>query len=124
MRQLQIATGHWIPRKLPPPKIEQPRIPSACVGELVQIDGCEHHWFEDRAPACTALVYVDDATSRLMQILFTGTNRLLSNRYPNECAKESPVAALAHSRETSRVKTSLAASNLPGFALRSAVVDE
>ena len=24
-----------------------------CVGELIQIDGCEHHWFEDRAPICT-----------------------------------------------------------------------
>jgi hypothetical protein len=23
-----------------------------------QIDGCEHAWFEDRAPQCTALVYV------------------------------------------------------------------
>ena len=28
--------------------------------------------FEDRAPACTALVYVDDATSRLMVVLFVG----------------------------------------------------
>jgi hypothetical protein len=36
------------------------------VGELIQIDGCEHHWFEDRAPMCTALVFVDAATSRLM----------------------------------------------------------
>ena len=39
----------------------------------MQIDGCEHYWFEDRAPPCTALVYIDDATSRLMHILFTGT---------------------------------------------------
>src|ERR1700687_1338175 len=42
------------------------------LGELVQIDGCDHRWFEDRAPACTALVYVDDATSRLMVVLFVG----------------------------------------------------
>jgi hypothetical protein len=28
---------------------------------------------EDRAPPCTALVYIDDATSRLMEILFAGT---------------------------------------------------
>jgi hypothetical protein len=28
--------------------------------------------FGDRAPACTALVYVDDATSRLMVVLFAG----------------------------------------------------
>jgi hypothetical protein len=31
--------------------------------ELVQIDGSDHRWFEDRAPACTLLVYVDDATA-------------------------------------------------------------
>ena len=42
----------------------------ACCGELIQIDGCDHHWFENRAPDCTALVYVDDATSHLMQLRF------------------------------------------------------
>ncbi len=73
VRQLQIAVGLWIPRKLRPPKIQQPRLRRACIGELVQIDGCEHYWFEDRAAPCTALVYIDDATSRLMHILFTGT---------------------------------------------------
>jgi hypothetical protein len=73
VRQLQIATGLWIPRKHRLPKVQQPRLRRACLGELVQIDGCEHPWFEDRAPVCTALVYIDDATSRLMHILFTGT---------------------------------------------------
>jgi hypothetical protein len=73
VRRLQIAVGLWIPRKLRPPKIQQPRLRRACIGELVQIDGCEHYWFEDRAAPCTALVYIDDATSRLMHILFTGT---------------------------------------------------
>lgn len=73
VRRIQIAVGLWIPRKLRPPRIQQPRMRRACLGELVQIDGCEHHWFEDRGPACTALVYIDDATSRLMQILFTGS---------------------------------------------------
>ena len=73
VRRLQIAVGLWIPRKLRPPKIQQPRMRRACVGELIQIDGCEHPWFEDRGPACTALVFIDDATSRLMQILFTGS---------------------------------------------------
>jgi hypothetical protein len=61
-----------VPRRLRAPKIQQPRSRRACLGELVQIDGCDHRWFEDRAPACTALVYVDDATSRLMVVLFVG----------------------------------------------------
>ena len=50
VRRIQSAAGMWIPRKLRPPKIRQPRTRRACVGELIQIDGCEHHWFEDRAP--------------------------------------------------------------------------
>jgi hypothetical protein len=40
------------------PKIQQPRYRRACCGELIQIDGCDHHWFENRAPACR-MVYVD-----------------------------------------------------------------
>jgi hypothetical protein len=72
VRQLQIAAGLWIPRKMRIPKVQQPRLRRACLGELIQIDGCDHRWFEDRGPACVALVYVDDATSRLMIVRFTG----------------------------------------------------
>jgi hypothetical protein len=36
----------------------------------VQIDGSEHAWFEDRGPPCTLLAFVDDATSRLMELRF------------------------------------------------------
>jgi transposase len=73
VRRIQIAAGLWIPRRLRPPKIQQPRTRRACVGELIQIDGCEHAWFEDRAPMCTTLVFVDDATSRLMCVRFAST---------------------------------------------------
>ena len=48
------------------------------LGELVQIDGSDHRWLEDRAPACTLLVYVDDATSRLMVLHFTATESTFS----------------------------------------------
>jgi len=78
VRQLQIASGLWLPRKLRAPRIHQPRARRACLGELIQIDGCEHRWFEDRAPMCTALVYVDDATSRLMVVHFTATESTFS----------------------------------------------
>jgi hypothetical protein len=73
VRRLQIDAGLWIPRKLRPPKIQQPRARRACLGELIQIDGCEHRWLEERAAMCTAIVYVDDATSRLMVVRFAGT---------------------------------------------------
>jgi hypothetical protein len=72
VRRLQMTAGLWIPRKLRPVKIHQPRLRRACLGELVQIDGCSHRWFESRGPECTALVYVDDATSRLMVVRFSG----------------------------------------------------
>ena len=68
VRKLMTQAGLWIPRKQRATKIQQPRYRRACCGELIQIYGCDHHWFENRAPACTALVYVDDATSRLMQV--------------------------------------------------------
>ena len=35
-------------------------------GELVQIDGSDHLWFEDRAPRCTLLSFIDDATSEVL----------------------------------------------------------
>ncbi len=68
VRRLMTDAGLWIPRRQRPPKVYQPRARRACLGELIQIDGSDHRWFEDRAPACTLLVYVDDATSRLMQV--------------------------------------------------------
>ena len=36
--------------------------------EVIRIDGSPHDWFEARAPKCTLLVMVDDATSRLMRM--------------------------------------------------------
>lgn len=70
IRRLMIKAGIWIPRRQRAPKIHQPRYRQPCTGELIQIDGCDHHWFESRGRPCTALVYVDDATSRLMHLLF------------------------------------------------------
>lgn len=64
VRRLMTDAGLWVPRRQRPPKVYQPRARRACLGELVQIDGSEHPRFEDRAPQCTLLVYVDDAMRR------------------------------------------------------------
>lgn len=69
LRQWMIAEGLWRDRKQRK-HIHQPRPRRECVGELVQVDGSEHWWFEDRGPQCTLLVFVDDATSRLMHLQF------------------------------------------------------
>ena len=70
VRQWMIAEGLWTPRKLRDRRVHQPRRRRACLGELIQIDGCDHEWFEDRAPRCVLLVFVDDATGRLMELRF------------------------------------------------------
>ena len=73
LRQWMIEAGLWIPRSRRPHRVHQPRNRRSALGELVQIDGCEHAWFEDRGPKCTLLVYVDDATSRLMELQFVAS---------------------------------------------------
>nr|ULG18438.1 Sea27 [Serratia proteamaculans] len=70
VRHWMIADGLWVPHARRKPRVYQPRYRRDCLGELIQIDGSHHDWFEERGPACTLLVYVDDATSRLMQLLF------------------------------------------------------
>src|SRR5580692_2930045 len=61
--------GIWLPRA-ERKRIQQPRHRREHVGELIQIDGSDHRWFEDRAAPCTLLVFIDDATSRLMELRF------------------------------------------------------
>ena len=65
--------GLWKTRQKRAQRAYQPRYRRERYGELIQIDGSEHHWFEDRAPKCTLLVYVDDATGKLMELRFTET---------------------------------------------------
>jgi transposase len=73
LRQWMIDAGLWVPRSQRPRRAHQPRPRRSGLGELVQIDGCDHDWFEDRGPRCTLLVYVDDATSRLMELRFAAS---------------------------------------------------
>ena len=70
VRLWMIEAGIWLPRSRRARRSYQPRERRACVGELVQIDGSRHAWFEDRGPACTLLVYIDDATSKLEELRF------------------------------------------------------
>lgn len=78
VRKLMMQSGLWIPRRHGAPKIQQPRYRRACVGELIQIDGCDHRWFEERRPARTLLVCMDDATNRLMQLHFVRSESMFN----------------------------------------------
>ena len=70
VRKLMIAEGIWKPRRAKQPSTHQMRERRACLGELVQIDGSDHAWFEGRGPKSTLLVYIDDASGQLQELWF------------------------------------------------------
>ena len=69
LRKWMVEAGLWLSRKQRR-SFHQPRLRRESLGELVQIDGSEHRWFENRGEPCTLLVFIDDATSSLMQLRF------------------------------------------------------
>jgi hypothetical protein len=77
LRKWMIEDGLWRDRKtrrsFHPPRLRRERL-----GELIQIDGSDHRWFEDRAVPCTLLVFIDDATSTLMQMRFVPSESTFS----------------------------------------------
>jgi hypothetical protein len=73
LRGWMISDGLWIDRRHRLASPHQPRRRRECLGELVQIDGSEHAWFEARGETCTLLAFIDDATSRLMQLRFVAS---------------------------------------------------
>ncbi len=70
VRQIMIAEDLWKPHKLKKIVTHPLRERRACFGELVQMDGSPHDWFEGRAEACVLLVFIDDATGKLVQLQF------------------------------------------------------
>jgi hypothetical protein len=78
VRQLMIAEHLWKPRKAKKVVTHQLRERRACFGELIQIDGSPHDWFEGRAEACVLLVFIDDATGKLLQLRFVDSESFFS----------------------------------------------
>lgn len=70
VRKIMIAEGIWRQRRRRKLRVFQMRERRACFGELIQIDGSDYDWFEGRGPRSTLLVYVDDATGRLVELWF------------------------------------------------------
>jgi transposase len=77
LRKWMQDAGIWLSRKQRR-TFHQPRLRRECFGELIQIDGSDHHWFEDRGPSCTLLVFIDDATSTLMHLEFVKSESTFS----------------------------------------------
>ncbi len=76
-RQLMIGAGYWHPKKGGTVCAHPMRERRARFGELIQIDGSPHDWFEGRGEYCTLLVFIDDATGRLTQLRFAPTETTL-----------------------------------------------
>ncbi|PDT29444.1 ISNCY family transposase [Rhizobium sp. M10] len=77
LRGWMTQAGLWLSRKQRR-TFHQPRLRREAYGELVQIDGSEHRWFEDRGDPCSLLVFVDDATGKLMQLRFVRSESAFS----------------------------------------------
>ena len=56
----------------------RPRLRRECYGELIQIDGSDHRWFENRDDPCTLIVAVDDATGAIQQMHFVPSESTFS----------------------------------------------
>ena len=63
LRRWLLARGNWAVQRRRQ-KHRQWRERKACFGEMVQMDGSEHDWFEARRGRAVLMVMIDDATNR------------------------------------------------------------
>lgn len=76
LRKYMIISGIHIPKKMRN-KHRKKRPRRAKIGLLIQFDGSPHDWFEGRAPECTLLVYIDDATSKIQWLQFVRSENMI-----------------------------------------------
>lgn len=69
-RQIMIEYGVWDPKQKKAPVYHPLRQRRAKFGELVQIDGSDHAWFEDRGNPCILIDFIDDATGNILAMKF------------------------------------------------------
>src|ERR1700681_3722412 len=67
---MQISLGEWKPKARRARRVFQLRERRPRFGELIQIDGSPHDWFEGRGPRCTLIVFIERATGRLTGVRF------------------------------------------------------
>ena len=70
VRGIQIGLDLHKPKRRRAKRVFQSRTRRPRFGELVQIDGSPHDWFEGRAAKCCLIVFIDDATNRLLGLRF------------------------------------------------------
>lgn len=70
LRHWMIEDGLWKERRRRALRVHSPRPRRLRFGELIQVDGCTHPWFEGRADSCTLIAFIDDATSAVTEWRF------------------------------------------------------
>jgi transposase len=70
VRKIMIEEGIWKAKRARKVEKHPLRERRACFGELEQMDGTDHDWFEGRSERCTLLVMIDDATGQLGALSF------------------------------------------------------
>lgn len=70
LRGWMSAAQLWKPKRRRQARVHSPRPRRSCRGELVQIDGSHHDWFEGRAPRCCLIAFIDDATGQVLAARF------------------------------------------------------
>jgi transposase len=118
VRQLMIEEGLWKARRAKHPAAHPLRERRACYGELVQIDGSLHAWFEDRGPTCSLLVFIDDATGQLLELWFVPHESFFgycaaTRHYLAQCGK--PVAFYSDKHGIFRVNQARPSGDSPGL---------
>lgn len=78
LRLAMIRDGIWHPKRQKIMILHQLRERRHSEGELVQVDGSAYDWFEGRGPYCTLLVYIDDATGKLLHLEFVESESLVA----------------------------------------------
>ena len=64
VRTVLLESGDW-KRSRKVQEYRQWRQRKQQFGEMLQMDGSHHDWFEGRGPSCVLMAYIDDATSRV-----------------------------------------------------------
>ncbi len=66
LRHWMKQAGLWSVKRKGRRAVHALRERRARFGELIQIDGSPHDWFEGRGPRCTLVAFIDDATGRIV----------------------------------------------------------
>ena len=70
LRIWMMKAGLWDRKRRKKIQLHQSRLRREHEGELIQLDGSPHDWFEGRGAKCTLIGFIDDASSKIKHLKF------------------------------------------------------